>query len=37
MQPQQSSGAQLAGMIRDLAAATTPAVVADFTRFAGSK
>jgi tripartite-type tricarboxylate transporter receptor subunit TctC len=30
-------GAQLAGMIRDLAAATTPAVVAEFTRLAGSK
>src|SRR5439155_25925978 len=30
-------GAQLAAMIRDLAAATTPAVIAEFTRLAGSK
>jgi len=30
-------GAQLAAMIRDLAIATTPAVIAEFTRLAGSK
>jgi tripartite-type tricarboxylate transporter receptor subunit TctC len=30
-------GAQLAAMIRDLAAATTPAVITEFTRLAGSK
>ena len=29
-------GAQLAAMIRDLAAATTPAVVAEFTQSAGA-
>jgi tripartite-type tricarboxylate transporter receptor subunit TctC len=30
-------GAQLAAMIRELAAATTPAVIAEFTRLAGTK
>jgi hypothetical protein len=30
-------GAQLAIMIRELAAATTPAVIAEFTRLAGGK
>ena len=30
-------GAELAAMIRDLAAETTPAVIAEFTRLAGSK